>query len=518
MNTPNEDIPIDALSPEDEAFLQRFLAEAGETPPEGYEEQLWESMAPRLTPKKGFWPRLSGLVKGHTQLLSAAAVMIIAIVVPLKVLDTPFLKQSPSAQSFSVGSAPEAEIQDAAQPKESMVLGSGRSNHEQPVEKTEEESSASKSEVYKITKNEPKIGDYKSKSSRLLSRSNGNERRRQVKDNNGFKNGTLDLDQQQVARAPEAKKQVLKDKLADLKEMDVQPAKPSLIVPPSNSPTSTRHYNVQDYLVRRGSVRLEVPELQKGFQKISQVVASFQGFIVESEFRKSEKGQATATFKVKLPKASLMDALAQMEQEGIVREKQIKSEDVWLKMQKERLNTQRLNEQIAVAKQKKQDPKALKYQLEEQKLKNEQYQQMLSYATLYVTLFEKVSPYGSWVSDRTWRKLHRMVRDTTDMLVELLVILPPVLLFLGCAWVVWKLLSWALVSRLALVTAPVLGWIYVAGLVFFPVYFAGEGLLNSVLLFVSLIAFVWGANTFFKWFKNRQQRPPVEDVADTSNL
>lgn len=100
-------------------------------------------------------------------------------------------------------------------------------------------------------------------------------------------------------------------------------------------------------------------------------------------------------------------------------------------------------------------------------------------------------------------KLNRALGDTLKLLVEILVVLPPLLIYFGSAWLLWLLLKLILVQRLALLSSRALAIAYLLGLLFFPLALGGKELFSATLLFATLL----GAGAGIKALIQRWQKP-----------
>ncbi len=499
--SPNQENPFaesdeDALSP---AFLAqdppldpelRSLLQGVKTaPPPDYFEQFWSELSPRLTPLKPEpWSvRVLKLIKSPPAISVAAAVLAVAFLMPKQnglfdratkqaeipaavlqlegnsgSLDTTHAKRLPGGGQ--VGTRPDLSIdesrlraaQDKNQPAAAppMVLGAAKEEERAPV--NEEDS---------LTGSQTEL--KKQKSNDLLAN------RQEGQTNQGRAN-------------------------QDLKER-------ATIAAPSSPIPLLQGYNQADYLVKSATLGVEVPQLTQAFTATSLIVNQHNGYIVSSTMSRPENGMASAQISFKVPKQHLLTVIEKIEKTGEVRNKNIRSEDLWKQVQTQKLDQDDLQIQIQDNPDKA-SLRRLKRQLREQVLKRQEFEQMLRMASVELQLTQK-APSRFWnlegVGEQIQYKLNRALGDTLKLLVEILVVLPPLLIYFGSAWLLWLLLKLILVQRLALLSSRALAIAYLLGLLFFPLALGGKELFSATLLFATLL----GAGAGIKALIQRWQKP-----------
>lgn len=299
-----------------------------------------------------------------------------------------------------------------------------------------------------------------------------------------------------------AKDSALKEKTgrALARDMDINP-----VLPPLTGFGDPAHgYNAPAYLLKQASMQLEVGNIQESFGRISALTEKYHGYVVDSGMSNYESSQPSATLSLKLPADKLSAALAELDGLGTVRNQQIKTEDLWLQIKRQALEVERAQGQ-AKATEPGASRREQEYQIKQQKLEQLRLEQMLKMATVSLGLAERapfwdLRPLGEELRSKSFASL----QTTTRLLAEALLFLPPLLLFLGLAWLGWMLLRQVLISRLGLLSERSLGAIYVSALIFFPICAVGPQALGPVLLFGLLLGAGWASRTLYLWLKNRQ--------------
>lgn len=473
----------DPLSPEFltedpplEPELRTLLQSVKTVPPPAYFDQFWQELSPRLTSLKPEpWSvRVLKLIKSPPAISVAAAVLAVALLIPKQngifdqvskqaevpasvstqagsSLDTTHAKRLPGGGQ--VGTRPDLlrdegrllRGQDKSEPAAPpMVLGAAKEEESPPV-----------NEADNLAQTELK------------------------------KQKTQDL----LAARPESQDNQVREKMAA-----------------PNSPIPLlKGYNQADYLVKSASLGVEVPQLTQAFTAVSLIVNQHDGFIVRSDMSRPENGAASAQISFKVPKQHLLTVIEKIEKTGEVRNKNIRSEDLWKQVESQKLDQDDLQLQIQDATDKAAQ-RRLKRLLREQILKRQEFEQMLRMASVELQLTQK-APQRFWnlegVGEQLQYKLNRALGDTLKLLVEILVVLPPLLIYFGSAWLLWLLLKYILVQRLALLSPRALAIAYLLGLLFFPLALGGKELFRSTLLFAALL----GAGAGIKALIQRWQKP-----------
>lgn len=287
------------------------------------------------------------------------------------------------------------------------------------------------------------------------------------------------------------------------------PATPDAIapVPPPRFGDLGHGFNAPGYLVKSASLQLEVANLQQSFASLTTLAEKYQGYIVDSEMSNAESRQPGARLSLKLPSARLGAALAELNGLGTVRSQQIKTEDLWLQIKRQELEIGHL-QKLGQTKAKTAGPEDGQYQIRLQQLERLRLEDMLKMATVSLNLSERapfwdLRPLGEELRGKSYEAL----ATTTRLLAQVLLFLPPLLIFLGLAWIGWLLLRAVLVGRLALLNEKHLGAMYAGGLVFFPLTAIGPRALGPVIIFVLLLGAIWSSRLLL-----RRLRPPTAPV------
>lgn len=270
-------------------------------------------------------------------------------------------------------------------------------------------------------------------------------------------------------------------------------------------------YNAPGYLIKAGSLQLESDDIQQAFGRVSALTDKYQGYLVNSSLSNYGQGTASATLQVKLPSAKLSAALTELDALGTVRSKQITTEDIWLQLQQQRLEIEYLQD---TAKTSKSSTPASRHQIRQQQLERLRLEQSLRMATLEITLTQKpaiwnLAPLGTELG----QKAQQSLTVTARLLADVLLYLPPVLVFLGLAWLGWLLLGHLLITRLGLIAERPLAGIYLLGLVFFPLYAVGG--LGAAGAFSILLGLIWAGSLLVAHLRRKPVQPvqPVQTGA-----
>ncbi|PIQ24449.1 hypothetical protein COW36_24675 [bacterium (Candidatus Blackallbacteria) CG17_big_fil_post_rev_8_21_14_2_50_48_46] len=454
--------------------LHTLLQSLKQEPPADYFEQFWTELQPQLTPavSESWALRLLRQLKSPPALSVAAAVLVIALLIPTGVLKTgqPLLQaEAPTG----VQEQTEAQSLDTSRAK--TLPGGGRV--------------AARNEGL-IAQNQP-----------LLEDANRVER---------------DQDKA-VTEEPMVLGAARQDLLAeDAKTKEERPAAPALKKDnQARKIPILQGYNQADYLVKSATLGVEVARLDQAFSSVSKLMTEHGGYIVSSEMSRPEEGTATARISLKVPKQHFLTVIEQIEKTGEVRSKQIRSEDLWLQLQRQKIEIDDLQTQVNENKENKAQQRALKRQLREQELQRQEFEQMLRMASLDLVLTQK-APSRFWslgdVGEQLRVRLNRALQDTLRMLVNILVFLPPLLIYFGCAWLIWLLLKLVLVTRLELLSPRALSIAYLLGLLFFPLAMGGKDLFRATLLFAALLTAGVGIKTLLG--RLRKPEPPAVAPAD----
>lgn len=266
-------------------------------------------------------------------------------------------------------------------------------------------------------------------------------------------------------------------------------------------------YNAPGYLIKAGSLQLESDDIQQAFGRVSALTDKYQGYLVNSSLSNYGQGTASATLQVKLPSGKLSAALTELDALGTVRSKQITTEDIWLQLQQQRLEIEYLQD---TAKTSKSSTPASRHQIRQQQLERLRLEQSLRMATLEITLTQKpaiwnLAPLGTELG----QKAQQSLTVTARLLADVLLYLPPVLVFLGLAWLGWLLLGHLLITRLGLMAERPLAGVYLLALVFFPLYAVGG--LGAAGAFSILLGLIWAGSLLVAYLR-RKPVPAVQPV------
>jgi hypothetical protein len=478
----DENLPEDeGLSPADllidpaaEPELQALLQSVKTAPPEDYFETFWSELNPRLLSLKPEpWSvRVLKLIKSPPAISVAAAVLVLAFVLP-------------NSNSFFE----KATQQVQAPSRSEQATGFAE---RQSIDTTH-------------AKRLPNGGRVSTRSDLLRDQSPVVE-----EDKNNLPAAAPPMvlgaaKEESTANNEDLKKQkdILQEKSSN--RVAAEPASPPAKIP------LLEGYNQADYLVKSANLGVEVPQLNQAFSATSEIINQHGGYIVSSQMSRPEQGPASAQISFKVPKQHFLKVIEKIEKTGEVRNKQIHSEDLWLQVQRQKLDQADLQGRVDENKGKP-DQRALKRQLKEAELKKQEFEQMLRMASLELQLTQK-APSRFWnldsVGEQLQYKLNRALGDTLKLLVEILVFLPPLLIYFGCAWLLWLLLKLILVQRLALLNSRALAIAYLLGLLFFPLALGGKELFRATLLFAALLA----AGNGIKLLLQRWRKPTAVEPA-----
>lgn len=262
-------------------------------------------------------------------------------------------------------------------------------------------------------------------------------------------------------------------------------------------------FNVASALIKTASLQLELDELAPAVTKIQGIVEGYKGYVVDASFSDTLQNQTSGHLQIKVPSAELTKALAEIEALGKIQAKQIRTEDLWFKLQQQKLEQERL-----AGRDSGKSPQARseqQYQLKKRALERQQLEQMLKMATLDIRLSQRapMMNFGPLQLELN-QKLQQAVYASSRMLVDLLVMLPPLLLGLSAAWLGWIILRKLLVAKLELLSERHLTLVYLLAWVFFPLYALGSQGLGAALLFAGLIGLLSGTHQLKLWLKKRQ--------------
>lgn len=508
--------------------LQSILTSSIEIMPEGYEDnfltrlnnQIYSVEPGESFKKKGVWNNIQQLFKQNRQLSIAFAVMTIALILPLTVIplnqNKSILSSQPRIKQHTESGRLPSEREDLAQA---------------PITTGEIKESESKKrkkglmpEIENMPANapDPTLGSLK------------NERIDFLAKDEDFKAGhnrkltsspTTILRQEESSRFYDEfdklegrsqfnkESEVLTDKLAlnhASSEEDGQ-VRSRLALTDDASKTNkgkkqpTRKYNQEQYLLKKGTVRLEVKNLSDTFNQIQQFVKAQEGYVIDSHLKHQEKASSTAFLLLKVPKAKFQATVLQIDSLGIIRFKQIKSEDLAPEIIPQEHTIEELQGYIKDSKNWR-EKKALQHELKAARKYLTQLKQDLGMATYEVNLF---TPYQAsvWKNEalgkRLQKKLARALNDSLTFLVDIIAFLPIGFMISLLIFILWLTTKFILVTKLELLKQKSLAMIFVVGLIFFPTYFMGGELFSSTILFVSLIAFIWSLKTIAIWYNQR---------------
>lgn len=494
-----EDPPIE---PELRGLLQRTKT----APPPDYFEQFWQELNPRLTPiKPEPWSvRALKLIKSPSAISVAAAVLAVALILPSVQITTFKFSSSDGGGAFDkvsteLGRLAQMPNQRAPSGESSLdtthakrLPGGGQVGTRSDLLGDESRLRAGQDKNQPAAAPPMVLGAAKEEETPPAQEEDSVSRSQ----SEGKKQKSLDL----LANRQESQD------LKDLKERSAVAAPPASPIP------LLQGYNQADYLVKSATLGVEVPQLTEAFTATSLIVNQHNGYIVSSNMSRPENGQASAQISFKVPKQHLLAVIEKIEKTGEVRNKNIRSEDLWKQLQTQKLDQDDLQTQVQAATD-RDALRKLKRQLREQIIKRQEFEQMLRMASVELQLTQK-APTRFWnlegVGEQIQYKLNRALGDTLKLLVEILVILPPLLIYFGSAWLLWLLLQLILVRRLALLSKRALAIAYLLGLLFFPLALGGKELFTATLLFASLLGAGAGIKALIqRWQKTSTQIEPA---------
>ena len=221
--------------------------------------------------------------------------------------------------------------------------------------------------------------------------------------------------------------------------------------------------------IQQAELQLDVTELATSLGRIEQLTQAQGGYSVTSELSQPETGPAVAQMRLKVPAGQLQALLAQIEQQGTLRHKQLKSED-----RETQANTW--------------DPQP-NASTEPEQTTPENPNTQTVFSTISLQLTQKTA-VGFWDQAQTLTlikaRFNQILSETLRLTFNLFSLLPALLIYFGCAWLLWKLLYLGLIARMQLLAPQTLAIAYLLGLLFFPLL-AGEQALFRVTLLIGML-------------------------------
>jgi hypothetical protein len=255
-----------------------------------------------------------------------------------------------------------------------------------------------------------------------------------------------------------------------------------------NPATETPAEPTETLPLQQAELQLEVPELANTLRHIEQLARRQGGYSLNSELSHPEKGSASARISLKVPAHQLQTLLTQIEQAGVLRHKRMTNED-------RRIQSNTWDPTPHQTAQKSDDKPQW-------------------FSTVELQLLQKKAS-GFWaqndITDLLTTRLNQTLRETLGLLLNLFSLLPALLIYSGCAWILWKLLSFGLVTRMQLFSSQTLATAYLLGLLFFPLLVGEQALFKVTLLVSGLIGVASGMQHLQRLRAKNSSEPPAQD-------
>jgi hypothetical protein len=259
-------------------------------------------------------------------------------------------------------------------------------------------------------------------------------------------------------------------------------------------------------------MQLEVKHLAERMQAILKLTEQAGGFAREARLEQAPQGEPRAELQLKIPRARFQSTLTAIQALGTLRQLHISGEDLWEPLTQNRLAQSQLVAKLAQTK----DPeaqRALQQEIDQRKLDAQRHERALAMG--HVRLILTAQPQGQWagvtlIPPQIEQRLAQALRQTLEMAVTVVAVLPPLLLWCLCATAVWKVLAWVLVTKLGLMQLHTFGWLFLSAIVFFPLYLSRGREWMAMVTFVVLSLIMQGARQGWGWWQKRSQSPTQE--------
>lgn len=240
------------------------------------------------------------------------------------------------------------------------------------------------------------------------------------------------------------------------------------------------------YIIRRGSVVLQVQDVRQAMAKVQQLVRAQTGFVSDSNLEAAEGARPSATMTLRVPAARFDQVLDALGGVGQVRAKQVSGEDVTIEfvdtgarirnLQREEAELLRLLDRagkLSDVLEVERELSRVRGQIEQAQGRLRQLSSLVDLATIEVSLSENVQVVSTspWqlgpVFENAWANAQRELAGTVAALVAGLVwllafVLPIAIPALLLFWLLgWALRRW-LVDRKQLVTGVVYDRVWAA--------------------------------------------------------
>lgn len=283
----------------------------------------------------------------------------------------------------------------------------------------------------------------------------------------------------------------------------------TIVAPPTPKPAAlVNQSNYASFLIRQGTLSLEVKQVDQAFRSIEDIVDKSQGYIVSATLNQPDEGRANADIQLKVPRKFMTQVTAELEALGSVRQKTLRSEDIWLNYQQQQIEIEHTQGQLNQTTQPT-DRLALQKQIKQEKIERLRLQQMLNMSTLDLHLSE-TAVSQIWDMQQTWesilQQLVRSGRETLLMLTAVVAFIPPLLVYILVGYIGIRLLKWLLVARLNILPERTLYTLAIMALVYFPLYWSNRRTSEAIFSFTLLAMLWWSGKTLLEWWRTRQQR------------
>lgn len=281
---------------------------------------------------------------------------------------------------------------------------------------------------------------------------------------------------------------------------------------PAPSTTNSPSGNSLAEITQEVDMQLEVKGLAIRMQEILKLTEQAGGFAREARLEQAPQGEPRAELQLKIPRAHFQSTLTAIQALGTLRQLHISGEDLWEPLAQNRLAQSQLVAKLAQAK----DPetrRALQQEIEQRKLDAQRQERALAMGN--VRLILTTQPQGQWagvtlIPPQIEQRLAQALRQTLEMVVTVIAVLPPLLLWCLCATAVWKVLAWLLVTKLGLMQLHTFGWLFLSAIVFFPLYLSRGREWMAMVTFVVLSLIMQGARQGWSWWQQRSQSSSLD--------
>jgi hypothetical protein len=280
------------------------------------------------------------------------------------------------------------------------------------------------------------------------------------------------------------------------------------------------------YIIRRGSVVLQVKDVRQAMAEVQRLARAQSGFVSDSNLEASEGARPSATMTLRVPAARFDQVLDSLGGVGTVRAKQVSGEDVTLEfvdtgarvrnLQREEAELLRLLDRagkLSEVLEVERELSRVRGQIEQAQGRLRQLSSLVDLATIEVSLSENVQVVSTspWqlgpVFENAWANAQRELAGTVAALVAgavwllafvLPIAVPALLLF----WLVgWALRRW-LVDRKQLVTGVIYDRVWAASALAL-LALAFPPLIGVVALVAVIAALVWAGGGAFRSLRKK---------------